>query len=199
MCRHIDPLRLLQLLCAVVALAAGTAAANEAPAELKRVMAGMSGIRHFSGRFVERKSLGLLQGYLETSGQLRYEAPDLLERRTQKPAPDTFQLQGDLVSGVQRNGETYSITLSQHPEIAALVEGIRATLAGDLATLEQHYHVDFDGAVSHWTLRLIPRVDAVRTRVSEILVTGEDAVLKKVEVRQAQGDHSEMMIIPDPP
>lgn len=175
------------------------AAEDPSSPEMERVMADLRAVKRFSGTFIERKSLGLLRRNLETSGEIRYEAPDRLERRTLKPSPDKFLLEGETISGVQRNGEHYSVSLSERPEIAALVEGIRATLAGDLASLNRHYLVEFEGNSANWSLHLKPRLKTVQAKVSEIQISGEGDMLKRVAIRQTQGDHSEMMIRPEAP
>lgn len=164
--------------------------------DLQALMAKRRQVASATATFVEHKYLRILMQRLETSGRLRYKAPDWLQKVTSKPSPETFELQGDSMSMVQRKGERVTASLSAHPEIAALVEGMRSTLAGDLATLERHYTIEFKGNASAWRLRLSPRNATVREKVSVIAISGSEEQLKLVEVRERDGDRSEMIITP---
>ena len=55
------------------------------------------------------------------------------------PAPSRLTVDGDHLTVVQPDGKTSDLSLSQFPEIGALVESIRATLAGDSATLTRDH------------------------------------------------------------
>ncbi len=164
--------------------------------DLQALMAKRRQVESATASFVEHKYLRILMQRLETSGRLSYKAPDWLQKVTSKPAPETFELQGDAVTMVQRNGERVTASLSEHPEIAALVEGMRSTLAGDLATLERHYAVEFKGSATAWRLRLSPRDPTVRDKVSVIAISGSEEQIKLIEVREQDGDRSEMIITP---
>ena len=181
----------------VAAFTARAGAANDAPWGLEPLMMSLQQVKSASAKFVERKYLQLLTQRMETSGTLNYAAPDWLKKVTKNPALETFELRGDTLAGIQRNGERYSVTLGDHPEVAALVEGIRSTLAGDLPTLQRYYTVDFKGTREHWQLALTPKDQKVRERVDDILISGAEATLKLVEVHEKDGDRSEMIITPD--
>ena len=183
---------LLPALCA-----GGARAADDAAWGVEPLMAKLQQVKSASAGFVERKYLRLLMQRLETAGRLSYVAPDWLQKVTTKPALATFELRGDTVSSIQRNGERYSVTLAEHPEIAALVEGLRSTLAGDLPTLQRYYTIDFQGSHANWQLRLTPIDLTVREKVDDILISGAEATLKRVEVHEQDGDRSEMIITPD--
>lgn len=167
--------------------------------DLQALMAKRRQVESATATFVEHKYLRILMQRLETSGRLRYKAPDWLQKVTSKPIPETFELQGDSMTMVQRKGERVTASLSAHPEIAALVEGMRSTLAGDLATLERHYTIEFKGNASAWRLRLSPRNATVREKVSVIAISGSEEQIKLVEVREQDGDRSEMIITPAGP
>ena len=187
-------------LFALLLLAAFTTiarAASDATWGLEPLMASLQQVKSASATFVERKYLQLLTQRMETSGTLSYAAPDWLQKVTHKPATETFELRGETLAGVQPDGARYSITLTDHPEIAALVEGIRSTLAGDLPTLKRYYTVDFKGERANWQLALTPKDQKVREKIDDILISGVEATLKLVEVHEKDGDRSEMIITPD--
>ncbi|MBI4695221.1 MAG: outer membrane lipoprotein carrier protein LolA [Gammaproteobacteria bacterium] len=182
--------------CLLIGVTARVAAGDW---DLDALMAARREVRSSSARFVERKYLRLLMERLESSGRLRYVAPDRLERITEKPAAETFELSGSTITGTQRNGERYTLSLAEHPEVAALVEGVRATLAGDLPTLQRHYAVSLAGDRARWQLRLVPYEQIVREKIDDIVIGGADVFLTTVEVHEKDGDRSEMTIQPDGP
>ena len=139
--------------------------------------------------FVERKYLAALDRPLESSGELIYVAPGRLEKRTVKPKPETLVIdQGTLT--IERNGTRRSIALSSWPEVAAFTESIRATLAGDYASLSRDYRISVDGTREQWRLVLLPSDPAIATRVSRILVEGRRERIASIEILQAEGNRS---------
>jgi hypothetical protein len=72
----------------------------------------------------------------------------------------------------------------------AFVESIRATLAGDLPTLQRFYEVRVDGDASAWRLRLKPKEPRMRQAASEIRVGGSGTWVNAIEIDEAGGDRS---------
>ena len=73
------------------------------------------------------------------------------------------------------------------PEIRPLVEAIRATLAGDAATLRMHFRVDFSGDPARWRLVLTPLSMRVLAAVQRITIEGEAAFVLVVETQGREG------------
>jgi outer membrane lipoprotein-sorting protein len=164
---------------------------------LESMMAGLHQVKSASARFVERKQMALLTQPLESAGTLRYIAPNRLEKTTLTPTAETIVLDGETLTGTQVNGDHYTFALSDQPEVATLVEGIRSTLAGDLATLRRYYTVDLKGNHDDWELDLTPKNQRVRDKVDSIRIKGAELVLKTIDVAERDGDHSQMVITPD--
>lgn len=166
---------------------------------VEALMAARQQVKSDSATFVEHKYLRILMQRIESSGTLHYEAPDWIQKVTTKPTQETFELRGDTVSSIQRDGQRFTATLGEHPEMAALVEAMRSTLAGDLITLRQHYTVELQGSRDRWQLRLTPKERFVSEKVGEIVISGSLAALTLVEVHERDGDRSEMFIQSDDP
>ena len=149
-----------------------------------------------SGRasFVEKKYIGILDKPLESSGELSYDAPDRLEKRTLKPRPEAMLLDGDKLTVTLHERRPLKLRLQDHPEIAAVVESIRATLSGDQHALEKNYAVDFNGAQGKWQLTLTPVQKEVAKVVRQVHIGGADASIRTISFDQADGDRSEMTI-----
>ena len=144
--------------------------------------------------FVEKKYMAILDKPLESSGELSFEAPDRLEKRTLKPRPEAMLLEGDKLTLILHDKRPLNLRLQDHPEVAALVDSIRGTLSGDQAALEKNYTLDFTGGQSKWKLTLTPLQKAVAKVVRQIHIGGADANIKTITFDQADGDRQEMTI-----
>jgi hypothetical protein len=188
------PGKALRLLVAACAVAASPAArADTAGGNLDGVMQSLSARRHGEARFVERHYLSLVKTPLVSSGTLVYDAPDRLEKRTLLPHAESLILEGHVLT-VQRGRRSRVLDLQSYPEVLPLVEGLRATLEGDRAALEQAFHVQFTGDAAHWTLLLSPVDPRAARTVSGIRIDGATDQLLEVEIRQADGDRSVMTL-----
>ena len=180
----------------VVALAAVTAQAAAPSQDLDSLMGLLAQRQHCHVSFTEKHFLAVLDRPVESSGELLYDAPDRLEKRTLKPKPETLVLQHGVITA-QRGRHTYTLNLSDYPQIVPLIDSIRATLAGDRASLEHLFKVTFDGALEQWTLVLAPSDPAVAKSVREIRIEGARDAIHTVEIQQADGDRSLLTIGPD--
>jgi outer membrane lipoprotein-sorting protein len=160
----------------------------QAPDPLAAVMASLAAVRESRATFVEEKELPELERPLLSRGVLHWRAPDRLEKRTLEPATETFVIEGDRVT-IERpeRGVRETILLDAAPEIRPLAEAIRATLAGDLATLRLHHEVAFSGDAARWRVRLVPRSARVRAAVQRIVLEGEGAFLRSIETQGNDG------------
>ena len=169
------------------------AASSPGPDPLDALMHALAARRSGHVSFTEVQQLAVLDRPLESSGELLYEAPDRLEKRILKPRPETLVLAHGLLTAT-RGKHTRTMELAAWPQGAPLLESIRATLAGDRATLERIFSVELQGDAARWTLKLTPRDPEAARAVAEVLISGENATLKTVEILQADGDRSLLTI-----
>lgn len=195
--RHLSGL----VFCGALAVAGTAAAVALAPASwsLDALMANLHQVRSASAHFVELKTVHMLTRPIRATGTLSYVAPDKLEKITTAPAPETIRLDGDTLTGTRSNGDDYSVDIAGHSEIAAMVEGIRSTLAGDLPTLQRYYAIAFSGGPDRWQMDLAPKDRRVREKVDRIRISGTGTTIDRIAVDEKDGDHSEMTITPDSP
>jgi outer membrane lipoprotein-sorting protein len=187
-------------IAALLALSGVAASAQPAPVApqwgLPSLMKSLSEVRAQTANFVERKYMKVLTQPLEASGTLVYLAPAKLQKDTLKPKPQRLVVEGDKLTiedGSQDRSRTLS--LADYPQIGAIVESIRATLAGDQKTLELFYTVALSGDAAHWQLMLAPRDKKVQEMVKSIRVVGHDALIDEVETLEANGDRTDMTIV----
>lgn len=183
-------LRLAALLVAIAApLGTAPAASDPLDALMQELAARPSG--HVT--FTEVQHLGVLDRPLESSGELLYQAPDRLEKRILKPRPETLVLAHGVLSAT-RGKHTRTMELAAWPQLAPLLESLRATLTGDRATLERIFSVALEGDAARWTLKLTPKDPEAARAVSRVIITGENARLETVEILAADGDRSLLTI-----
>jgi hypothetical protein len=183
-------------LVAVTALFAAfsvPALAEDAGQTLPQLMQRLSERRHGHATFVERQFIAILDRPLESSGELLYDAPDRLEKRTLAPKPEDLVLDKGTLS-VRRGAHSYALALRDYPQIAPFIDSIRATLAGDLAALEHTYAIRFEEGAGGWTLLLVPREATLAALIARIRMTGTEDLVLEVTVERTDGDRSVMTI-----
>ncbi len=177
--------------------------ARSADDPLARLFSELGAQRERHARFSERKFSALLKAPVESSGTLIFRAPGYLEKRTVAPRRETVRIEGNAVAYESAAGsgaaQKRTFSLSDAPLLAALIDSLRATLGGDLATLRRHYEVSLStpvppGQVGGWQLTLVPRERALLDAVSRVVLRGAGAEVAAVEIVEANGDLTLMQI-----
>lgn len=160
---------------------------------LPQLMSGFAAVEESRARFQEEKHLAMLTEPLQLSGTLHYVRPDQIEKQVTQPYAESLRIeQGRLEWTTQ--GRTRTLSLRSQPQIWALVESLRATLAGDLPALQRHYAVKLDGSRAKWKITLEPRFDSLSQYIHEIRLQGHDNLLRQIEIVEANGGRSLMRI-----
>jgi outer membrane lipoprotein-sorting protein len=190
-------LGLVGLLCAM--LVGGPSWAQQGQAwGIAQLMQTLAQVKSSSAQFTERKTMRMLSEPLVTSGTLLYLAPDQVQKITVLPKRERVAVRGDTVTldgGQDERSRTLS--LSDYPEIGGIVEGIRATLAGDLPTLSRYYAVQLDGSATDWRLLLQPIDPKLQKFLKSIRIAGDGNKVSTVVTEDGDGDISEMSIVED--
>ena len=153
--------------------------------------------KHEGGRarFVETKTIALLDKPVVSSGEMNYQPPARLEKRTLKPKQEYMVLDGDNLR-LERGKQVFSIRLSEQPEALAFVDSLRGTLAGDKAALEKNYKLRLTGSEEKWTLDLLPDDQRIAAFVVRITFGGSKNRVEWIRYLQADGDATAMTIEP---
>lgn len=168
-------------------------AADTNDALLDAVMAGFRSVRHVEARYVERRFLAVLRAPLEMRGTLRFDAPDRLEKASDPGADGVAErvvVAGSRLT-VEHGAAPVALDLREHPELAALVAGVRALLAGDGAALRRDFAIDLAGDKARWQMVLSPRRHEL---VRWLRVDGMAATVTRIETQEADGDRSELLV-----
>lgn len=188
------PITRRRAVAAALLLWAFPAAARAAGFGVEQLMAELRQVKSATGRFVERKELHMLDKPVEGSGTLIYLAPDQMQKITISPSWERLAVRQSTLT-IEQEGKSRSFSLGDRPEIGAFVESIRATLAGDLATLERFYTVTLTGDAGDWQLSLVPKERKLQELVKEIRISGSGRSIHTVETEEADGDRSVMRVV----
>ena len=148
--------------------------------------------------FREEKRLAALDQPLLSNGTLLYRRPGHLEKVTLFPQRESLVVDGDRLVVTLGEEPPRVVDLRGQPEIRALVDAIRAPIAGDLATLQRGFNVRMDAAPPGWRLTLTPRDPAVARVVREVRVGIAGLDVTAIHVIEAGGDEQRMVIEPAP-
>jgi outer membrane lipoprotein-sorting protein len=194
-------LAIQSLLLLSMLLAASTSHAEQSVHDsgwsIEQLMQSLADIRTGHASFVEKKSIAMLDRPVESSGELFYSAPDRLEKRTLKPKVESMLLDKDTLT-IEQRGKKRALSLQSYPELAAFIDSIRGTLAGDRKALERTYKLSMEGDEQSWNLVLLPAEDKMKKVVAKISIAGSGNALRTIEIKQADGDSSLMTITPLP-
>jgi outer membrane lipoprotein-sorting protein len=160
-----------------------------------------SRVEAMSAHFREEKHMALLVTPLLSEGMLYYQKPRLLARHTQKPTRSSLVLrEGELTFGDAQHSE--SLALSAQPALQVLIDTFVAVLSGDAQALERMATVRFEpllagpasggpaASAEAFHLTITPSDPSVRKIVRSMTFDGEDAVLKRMELVDANGDRT---------
>lgn len=175
-----------------LALAAWSPAALAAW-DLQQLMDTLAQTKSGRATFVEKKNIALLDKPVESSGELLYTAPDRLEKRTLKPKPESMVVNGGELL-IERGRQKYQLQLQVYPELAAFIDSIRGTLAGDRGALERSYRLSLEGNAERWTLQLQPLEPKMLAVIQRIRISGARNQVRGIDITQADGDSSTMTI-----
>lgn len=166
---------------------------GDAGTGLAQLMLRLAQRTHGHARFVERQFIRILDRSIDSSGEIFYEAPDRLEKRTSHPQPETLILDRGTLS-IQRGKRSLVVSLRDYPAVAPFIDSVRAVLAGDLAALNRTYAPDFTAAGDRWRLVLVPRDAKAAAVVVKVSVLGVGDLIQSMEFERPGGDHSVMTI-----
>ncbi len=144
-------------------------------------------------QYTEEKRLAVLDIPLITRGELRFVPPDFLERTVAGPDAQSYRVHGDQLRIETRNG-LHTVQLSDYPSLQAFIESFRATLTGDLPTLQRYYQTALEGYEAHWRLILTPRLAEMASKVRQILIEGEGGRIRRIETVARDGDTTVMRL-----
>ncbi|WP_369662204.1 LolA-related protein [Variovorax sp. V15] len=179
----------------VLALAFCAVPAWAAAFDLPELMTLLAKQKSGEARFTEQRFVHGLEGPLDASGTLSFDAPDKLVRRTLSPRVETMAVEGNTLT-LSRGGRNRTLALDSMPELLGLVEAMRGTLTGDGATLQRYFRSTVSGSAARWTLDLAPLDSRLAAQVRSMRISGRASDVLGLEMEFVGGDRSVMNITP---
>ena len=161
--------------------------------DLTRLMQLLAAAPTAEVSFIEKKYSSLLSAPVVSSGKLRFQRPDIVEKYIELPRKEQYRFVGDDLLLV-RNGAEKRIRLSSQPLLLAFAASLRGVLGGDLALLRTHYQLSLTGNQLSWRLDLTPIDEGISRYVQRIVVTGHDGQIDQIEVHEVSGDRSVLQV-----
>lgn len=186
--------RSLALLLMVMLAPCPLGAAQSSP--LDELMQRLAAVPERQATFEEEKTFGALTQTLRSNGTLRYRRPSHLEKITYPPHPKSLVVDDGRLVLIEGDQPPRSVDLESQPELGALVDAVRGTLAGDLTALRRNYTVTMQGDLAGWRLTLTPANQRVARFLREVDIEGAGTEPRSVRIVQANGDQSLMTIHP---
>ena len=139
--------------------------------------------------FAEARFMKVLDKPLVVSGELAWLGGDQLQRRVDHPGQETASIADGKVT-LQRAGKSArTFSLSHAPQLQVLLDSFVALLSGDASRLQQAFDIQQAGAASGaWTLTLTPRDPKVAKSVGRIVVDGNKAQSRCMQMQDPDGD-----------
>jgi outer membrane lipoprotein-sorting protein len=185
-----------RILMTALALVSAPAAAQSSPPPMDELMRRLAAVSASRASFTEEKTIAALTEPVRGEGWLIYRRPDHLEKTTTGPSRESLMVDGDRLSIIADDQPPRIIELDSEPALRGLVDAVRGTLAGDLATLQRSYDVAMQGNLEAWRLILTPRDPSLKQLLRQVTVEGAGTDLGSVRIVQANGDQSLMTIRP---
>lgn len=134
-----------------------------------------------------------------SQGRLIYEPPDKLIKRLEAPRRESAILERERLAILDaQDREVASIDLWLQPDLQLVYGSIKAVLTGDAEALRSAFWISLDGGTEAWALTLRPKSDSARTRLAQVLVEGRGSRLLSFEFQEADGDRSQLRLLPEP-
>lgn len=189
-------MRLSALLVAIT-LSVWQLAAFAADWDVQALMNELGARSSGTARFSETRYVAILDTPIKQSGTLAY-APGRLEKTTLSPRLERMTINGDsLTIESGPNKKTRRLRLSRYPALWGFVEGMRATLTGDLGTLQDFYEIELYGSRDDWELVLVPSQRQMRAVIRLVSIRGDGAHIKIIEMVETTGDRSVTRVTED--
>ena len=167
--------------------------AQAADIDMKSLMQQFAASKNTKAEFKERKYVRILDTPVESSGDLTFQAPDRLEKRTKLSRAEIMLIEGNKVS-IERGSFKRSMMLDEFIDMASLVKSLTATFRGDQEGIEKYFGWTLSGPVNKWQLVLKPKNSKLFITLREIRFAGEGSYVHTVETTLTDGDWSLMTL-----
>jgi hypothetical protein len=159
-------------------------------ADLQSLMQRLGNTPHATRQFTEQRYSELLQAPMTLRGTLSFHEGELI-KAIHEPFAQRFIIKGNtLIIEQGNNAQRQQIALADYPALLTFVTVFRATLQGDLATLQHHYLTELNEQNDRWRMTLKPRDAEVAVRLKEVTIEGNKHRILRFNLEEQNGDTS---------
>jgi hypothetical protein len=157
---------------------------------LEALMQSLAAEEHPARHFTELRHSELLFAPITLHGTLAFVDGRLI-KHIQQPFDEQFTVEGETLT-INHDGqkEPQQLNLADYPPLLTFVTVFRATLQGDLETLQQHYLTAISGNARAWRLQLRPREAAVAVHLKSVEIEGTVNGIARFTIEEQNGDGS---------
>ncbi|WP_426701266.1 LolA-related protein [Rhodanobacter sp. Col0626] len=139
--------------------------------------------------FAEARFMQVLDRPLVVSGELSWLGGDKLQRRVDKPQPETATIADGEVTQERAGKRPRHFSLKRAPQLQVLLDSFVALLSGDTGRLQQAFDIKQTGDITGaWTLTLTPLDARVAKTIASITVEGNAKESRCMHMQEADGD-----------
>ncbi|MEM7561471.1 MAG: LolA-related protein [Pseudomonadota bacterium] len=190
---------LTAVLLLIVSLSGLTAFASAGGWTVNNLMDQLAAVKRAELEFTETRSSIFLTEEVSTRGMMNYRAPDFIEKLVTDPYSERILIDGDQIVVEQQNAKGNNkkrvFLLSNYEALNATIQGIRATLAGDISQLQKSYRIKLEGDELAWELILEPITESTRGLISMINLSGVSEQIRSIEMTEPNGDESKLTLV----
>lgn len=156
------------------------------PVDAQALMNLLGRVERVEVAYQETVESDLIDTPLGTQGHLIYQAPEHIRRISDRG--DGFELDGERMRLISNGRVVNELIVSDIKPLEAMVGALRATFAGDFATLKANYRLDYQTDKAHWTLDLGSGGQAFSGLFERIRIVGDGATIETIEILERNGD-----------
>jgi len=178
-------------LCLLLAASVQALATDWSRVELMALLATTEGSEQ---RYTETKELAFLETPEVSQGRLIFSPPDRLVKQVEVPDSSRYEIDGGKMT-IRRPGEADQvIDIDAYPLLQIFIQTLRAVLAGDLKSLEQHYLLKLTGTRSAWQLHLSPLDSQLTELVKSLTISGRGKHIEQMITQEQGGDRTTLTL-----
>jgi hypothetical protein len=144
--------------------------------------------------FSEVRFSGLLDRPLILHGELEYDGPAKLSRNVSEPYVEHMTIENGEASVQRGDNPPRKFSLSQAPELEGFLRGFAALLGGDADALQRDFELTANGGANAWHLKLTPRDDRLKRRVTALEVDGTGNSARCFHTIESDGDVNVLLV-----
>lgn len=125
------------------------------------------------GDFKQIKTIKKINKNFISTGKFTIASTYGILWKMQDPFPSQTAISKTKITQISANGTQTEINISGNTILQQISQTINAVFSGNRIELQNNFHVFFEKKDSKWTIGLIPKENAIKKQISNIILNGE--------------------------